>query len=93
MMEKDVRYKVVRRLIEQGDITEFNQIFKYIPKSVIAGDIGTARDRFTKKINRIEKFTFEDVFTLGKFLELEDMMSLLELVYTQYLIQKKKKKK
>ena len=92
-MEKDVRYRAVKRLIEKGDITEFNQIFKYIPKSIVAGDMGAARDRFNKKINRVEKFTFEDIFTIGKFLELEDMMILIQLVHAQYVVQKKKKKK
>ena len=58
-MEKDERYKAVKRLIEKGDITEFNEMFTYIPKTVVARDLGAAPARFSEKMNLIEKFTLQ----------------------------------
>ena len=92
-MEKDQRYEFARLQLERGKITEFNQIFRYIPKSVVAGDLGIARHSFNKKINRVEKFTFEDIISIGRFMAVDDMLPLFKLVFVQYLVQKKKKKK
>ena len=92
-MEKDKRYKGVKRLLESGDLTEFNQIFEHIPKSVIASAIGTARDRFNFKMEHIEKFTLEDLIAIGKYLEVDDMMIVFQLAWNQYQQQKKKKRK
>ena len=69
-MEKDERYKAVKRLIEKGDITEFNEMFTYIPKTVVARDLGAAPARFSEKMNLIEKFTLQDMFTIAKLLEI-----------------------
>ena len=92
-MQKDQRYEFARMQIELGKITEFNQIFKFVPKTVVAGDLGIARVSFNKRLNKVEKFTFEDVIAIGRFLGLEDMMPSYKMVHLQYIAQKKKKKK
>jgi hypothetical protein len=91
-MEKDERYKAVKRLIEKGDITEFNQMFTYIPKTVVARDLGAAPARFSEKMNLIEKFTLHDMFTIARLLEVENL-AVLRLADNQYTAQKKNKKK
>lgn len=92
IMEKDERYKAVKRLIEKGDITEFNQMFTFIPKTVVARDLGAAPARFSEKMNQIEKFTLQDVFSIAKLLEVENL-SVLKLAANQYLAQTKSKRK
>jgi hypothetical protein len=91
-MEKDERYKAVKRLIEKGDITEFNEMFTYIPKTVVARDLGAAPARFSEKMNLIEKFTLQDMFSIAKLLEVESI-DILRLADNQYSEQKKNKKK
>lgn len=91
-MEKDERYKAVKRLIEKGDITEFNEMFTYIPKTVVARDLGAAPARFSEKMNLIEKFTLQDMFSIAKLLEVENI-DILRLADNQYTEQKKNKKK
>lgn len=91
-MEKDERYKAVKRLIEKGDITEFNQMFTYIPKTVVARDLGAAPARFSEKMNLIEKFTLQDMFSIAKLLEIESI-AVLRIADNQYSTQKKNKKK
>ena len=91
-MEKDERYKAVKRLIEKGDITEFNEMFTYIPKTVVARDLGAAPARFSEKMNLIEKFTLQDMFSIAKLLEIESI-AVLRLVDNQYSAQKNNKKK
>lgn len=91
-MEKDERYKAVKRLIEKGDITEFNEMFTYIPKTVVARDLGAAPARFSEKMNLIEKFTLQDMFSIAKLLEVESI-AVLRLADNQYSAQKKNKKK
>jgi len=92
IMEKDERYKAVKRLIEKGDITEFNEMFTYIPKTVVARDLGAAPARFSEKMNLIEKFTLQDMFSIAKLLEVESI-DILRLADNQYSEQKKNKKK
>ena len=91
-MEKDERYKAVKRLIEKGDITEFNEMFTYIPKTVVARDLGAAPARFSEKMNLIEKFTLQDMFSIAKLLEIESI-AVLRLADNQYSAQKNNKKK
>lgn len=91
-MEKDDRYKAVKRLIEKGDITEFNEMFTYIPKTVVARDLGAAPARFSEKMNLIEKFTLQDMFSIAKLLDVESI-AVLKLADNQYSVQKKNKKK
>ena len=93
--KKDSRYEYARFQITSGKVTEFNQIFKYVPKTVVAGDLGTARSLFNKKINHADKFTIGDIIAIGRFMEIDPdkVMPLLQLVLNQYLAQKKKKKK
>ena len=91
-MEKDERYKAVKRLIEKGDITEFNEMFKFIPKTVVARDLGAAPARFSEKMNQIEKFTLHDIFAIARILEV-DNLAVLKLAANQYAAQTKNKRK
>ncbi len=90
-MARDSRYKSVKALIENGTITHFNQMFEFIPKSIVAADMGKQNIRFTRLMGHVEKFTLEDIYTLAKFLEVQDN-TVYELAYKEYLHQKGKKK-
>ena len=91
-MEKDKRYKTVKLLIEDGHITQFNQIFEYVPKSKVASDLGTNYNRLTRLISHVDQFVLRDLFMLSKFIEI-DGKKIFDLVYTQYTNEKNSKRK
>lgn len=74
-------------MVEKGEIKVFNEMFRIIPKSVVAADLGKQNIRFTMLMNRIDRFTLKDLFLLGKFFDLDERM-IFELAYQQYLQQK-----
>ena len=90
-MARDQRYKAVRALIEKGEITLFNDMFEFIPKTRVATDLGKHNVRFSRLLGRVEKFTLQELFMLARLLELDDR-KLLDLAYNQHLQQRKKKR-
>lgn len=87
-MAKDHRYKTVKVLIESGIITEFNQIFLYIPKSVVSEDMGINYSRFVRLIQQVELFRLKELIMMSGFFEVEGK-SIIELAHSQYLTDKK----
>ncbi len=47
MGHRDPRYDLIRSMINDGKIVSFNDIFKFIPKTIVAKDLGKKVDRFT----------------------------------------------
>ena len=89
MQNRDTRYDLIKPMINAGNIESFNDIFKYIPKTVVANDLGKKVDRFTALMNRVEKFTVEELFTIARFCSINDQ-KILELMYNEHLKNKKK---
>ncbi|NML20882.1 hypothetical protein HHL16_08355 [Pseudoflavitalea sp. G-6-1-2] len=90
IMVDDPRYIAAKRMVEQGDINTFNQLFSIIPKSIVAADLGTQNVRFTTLMNHIERFTLQELFMLSKLFSLDEK-AILELAYNQYTEQKRSK--
>jgi hypothetical protein len=91
-MAKDRRYKTLKILIEGGHIKELRQMFDHIPKSVVSQDLGMNYERFVNKINHIELFTLKELFLIMTFIGVDEKL-MLELAFSQYLADKKKKLK
>jgi len=91
-MEKDIRYESVKVLIETGRIQEFHQIFNYLPKSILAQDLGTNNNRMTRLINHVEQFTLEELFRISHLLGVS-YKTVLTIVHNQYFGEQKIKKK
>jgi hypothetical protein len=83
MLKRDHRYDYIKIMISQGKITGFNDIFKYIPKTVVANDVGKKVDRFTDLMNRVEKFTLEELFIIAKYCEITES-EMFDLVLADY---------
>ena|ERR1700754_1154696 len=92
MIKRDERYELVRPMLAIGKIKSFSDIFKVVPKTIVAADLGTKVDRFNKLMKRIEKFTLEDIFTIGRYCDLS-VHEILDLVETEYLQNKDRIKK
>ena len=78
-------------MFKDGKIRTFSDIFEFVPKTIVATNMGKKVDRFTRLMNRVEKFTLEDLFQIGKLCELEESQ-MIQLVMKEYSIQKKNKK-
>jgi plasmid maintenance system antidote protein VapI len=91
-MEKDIRYESVKVLIETGRIQEFQQIFNYLPKSILAHDLGTNNNRMTRLINHVEQFTLEELSRISNLLGV-NYKTILAIVHNQYFGEQKRKKK
>jgi hypothetical protein len=92
MLKRDERYELVKPMLEIGKIKSFQDIFKFVPKTIVAADLGTKVDRLTKLMKRIEKFTLEDIFTIARYCELS-VHEILVLVEAEYLQNKDRIKK
>lgn len=91
-MAKDHRYKTVKVLIEGGIITEFQQIFLYIPKSVVSEDMGINYSRFVRLLQQVELFRLKELIMMSGFFDIEGKI-FIELAHNQYLSDKKVKSK
>jgi hypothetical protein len=68
-MPGDHRYKTIKVLIESGIITEFNQIFLYIPKRVVSEDMGINYSRFVRLLQQVELFRLKELIMMSVFFE------------------------
>jgi hypothetical protein len=88
-MDKDRRYDIIEPLIVQGRIETFTDIFKYIPKTVVATDLGIHSNRFNELLVKVEKFRLEDLFRLARLVDISERQ-MLELIYKEYELSKGK---
>ncbi len=77
-MKRDARYNLIKSLVRDGQIKSFLDIFIYVPKTIVATDLGKNYGRFADLLNKIDQFTFEEVFLIGRFCRLnaEEMIKL-----------------
>lgn len=83
MGNRDPRYDLIKSMLSEGNIVFFTDIFKYIPKTVVANDLGKKVDRFTVMMNHVEKFTLEEVFRLAAMCKLTDEQ-MYTLMHNEY---------
>ncbi len=89
MSSRDHRYELIKPMLNAGNIESFNDIFKFIPKTVVANDLGKKVDRFTTLMNRVEKFTLDELFTIARHCFIEES-AILKLAHNEYLKKRKK---
>ena len=77
---KTTTYKAIRFLVEDEKIRRLEDIFKYIPISTVARDIGRKPETLSRFVKRIENFTVNDLRTIGTLsdLSLSEMFRLIE---------------
>jgi hypothetical protein len=91
-MAKDKRYGTVKKLIESGYIDSFSGILETIPKTNVARDLGMHHQTFDKLLKSPDRFAFKDAIRIASLIEVEDM-KIINLIYNQYVIDKKPKRK
>jgi len=91
-MRKDNRYKIVKEYYEQGNILTFYEIFKMIPKTIVARDLDIKISIFSSLIRYLHKFRIEQIFKIASLFEIDEF-SLVYMVYYQYKINEQNKKR
>ena len=84
MASRDHRYSLIKPMVDAGKIVVFNDIFKFIPKTRVATDLGKKVDRFNELMTNVEDFNLKDLFLIASFCEMAET-EMLGLVMKQYL--------
>ena len=80
MEQQDHRYPTIKPMLDQGRIKKLTDIFTYIPKTVLAQDIGKNLKRLNELLDRLENFTIKDLLVIGNLCSLSrrEMLLLLD---------------
>ena len=91
-MSLDPRYDLIKLKLAKGYIKSFNDIFLFIPKTVVANDLGKKVDRFNHLMAQVGKFTLHDFDEIATRcnLSLSDMLKLARIEFER---QKKQHRK
>ncbi|TDW99732.1 hypothetical protein [Dinghuibacter silviterrae] len=79
MDDKDHRYSHVHSVWKAGDLSSFSMIFRIIPRSVVAADMGLNYERLASKLENPSKFLFRDIQKLSTLVDIP-FMDLIKLV-------------
>jgi hypothetical protein len=74
--------------VREKKIAFFNDIFKYIPKTVVARDLHIKIDRFSFLMTKVEKFRMESILEMGTLCDLSED-EILSLALAEYIRQRK----
>lgn len=85
MPERDIRYTVIKPLYVEGKLKTFMEIFKYVPRTVVAGDLGKKVARFSAQLNHLENFDLGDLFLIGNLCNLT-RTQMLKLMTMEFAI-------
>jgi hypothetical protein len=75
----DRRYKLLKRIVELGELARYEDIFEYIPKSVIANDFGFNSTKITKLIKNPREWKIREIVLLGQLIGV-DSLELFKLI-------------
>ena len=89
-MEKDLKYRSVKALIDTGEITEFGQIFSIITLTKVAVDMGTHTSTISDLNDNAGKISLERIIKLSELFEVPPE-KMLQLLINQYSKTKGKK--
>ena len=89
MRKRDDRYDLIKSMMRDGKIKSLLDIFKYIPKTVVADDLGKKVDRFNDLMNQVDQFTVEELFIIANRCHLSHE-EILQLMLVEYKKSKKK---
>lgn len=65
MIERDPRYATIQPMLELGKIQTFLDIFKFVPRTTVARDLGKKVARLSVRLKYLENFTLAELFVIG----------------------------
>jgi hypothetical protein len=69
-MSRHKGYDLVRPAFTEGELKAFSDIFKLVPKTEVAKDLGKERGRFNQLIKNPYEFTYQELRRLGSLCEM-----------------------
>ena len=87
MLGNEHRFKVVHSMHKTGELKSFNDIFLYIPKTVVANKLGKKVDRFNELMSDVGKFTLDEVAFIASLFDIS-VKDINELWLKEYSMQK-----
>ena len=88
--ERDTRYKLIQALLRNGQIHSFNQVFDYVPITVVASDLHIKASTLHKYLADGASIKLKHILTISDFCELTDR-ELIRLVIN--LLQRKEEER
>lgn len=85
MEHRDRRYPTIKPMLDQGRIKSFTDIFLYLPKSVLAADLGKNLKRFNELLLHMEGFTIKDLVMISNLCGLS-RMETFRLIDEEFVI-------
>lgn len=89
---QDPRYPTIKPMFDQGRIKSLTDIFIYIPKSVLAEDMGKNLKRFNQQLHNPENFSIKDLIIIGNLCGLS-RMEMFHLLNAEFDIRDQAKQK
>lgn len=89
--EIDYRYETVKMYIQKKRITKFKEIFKHIPKTVVALDMHTNNNRMTALMQRPWELTFEEAYFIATLIGIE--FKVLSALIERSMVERAERKK
>lgn len=79
--QKDYKYEAIRPAFEARTIRCLDDIFKYIPRSAIAKEIGRKGSTLDRYIRNVDSFPVKDIRAIGALfdLKLSEMLTLIQI--------------
>ena len=87
----DARYITIRSLYKDGLINSLIDIFKYVPKTIVATDMHTKVARLTALLNDPTAFTLEELYKIGELCGLAERE--IYLLCEEYFFSKEEEKR
>ena len=89
MIKRDERYSLIKLLHADGQIQILEDIFKWVPKTVVATDLGKKVSDFNVLLARPDNFELKEIYRIGSLCGLSEREAYL-LVEAQYFKGKKR---
>jgi hypothetical protein len=77
--ERDTRYKLIQALLRNGQLHSFDQVFDYVPITVVASDLQIKASTLHKYLADGTSIKLKHVLTISEFCELTER-ELIRLV-------------
>jgi hypothetical protein len=84
IMSMDKRYDSIKFMIESGHITEFREIFDYIPKSLLGKHLHNNNPRMTRLMSNVDDLTVHEIVSISTLFNV-DYSKITRIVFTQYI--------
>lgn len=81
-MVKDRRYRTARHMHNKGYVKTFQDLFEFVPKTIVARDIGWNNQRFTKAIESPDDFHIRVAIRMANLFEMDNLEFIALLLHS-----------